>query len=426
MGFLSTATTITVTTKLTQAGRERMLKETNTIFSHFILGDSDANYRTSEPLPTGKIPTMSGDLGQDNAPKVGINSKVYISSGLTTKKLVEPSSSNITTEISKIGQMIVSGDSLNYVMIDRDDNTSDFTNLFKSLSLPILTTQISTFINVASTNGGWSDTAFSGFASDKVLVCAIDNDEYGELIDGKNIKYTLPIATGYTSGGAVTAITTYDIFSTFPRTTLVDTQLDNYYKDTSTLPKSLFGDAINCSYLVSDNIQRPNRDANKSWATGYDTYKPFSLGGKERITVGPTIPENNSFADRVIGVAYLDKGIIAFTDTEIVDNIAINFSGDPSTSAFTNTLGLYHYSADTYNVTIDSIDHIVVQNVLCIAGKSQFYRSQNDTIGINDDIRISEIGITDITGEILAIGKIDRQIIKKKNDYIVLNVEIVI
>ena len=55
MGFLNTATTITITAKLTRNGRERMLKETNTIFSHFVIGDSDANYRTSESLPTGTI-----------------------------------------------------------------------------------------------------------------------------------------------------------------------------------------------------------------------------------------------------------------------------------------------------------------------------------------------------------------------------------
>ena len=41
-------------------------------------------------------------------------------------------------------------------------------------------------------------------------------------------------------------------------------------------------------------------------------------------------------------------------------------------------------------------------------------------------MRISEIGITDVTGEILAIGKVDRQLIKKKNDFVIFDVQIVI
>ena len=44
----------------------------------------------------------------------------------------------------------------------------------------------------------------------------------------------------------------------------------------------------------------------------------------------------------------------------------------------------------------------------------------------NDEIRISEIGITTASGEILALGKFDRQVIKKKNDLLVLDVQIVV
>ena len=62
MGFISTADTITITAKLTNLGREKMLKQNNNIFSHFILVDSDANYYTSVPLPTGLITTASGEL----------------------------------------------------------------------------------------------------------------------------------------------------------------------------------------------------------------------------------------------------------------------------------------------------------------------------------------------------------------------------
>ena len=131
-------------------------------------------------------------------------------------------------------------------------------------------------------------------------------------------------------------------------------------------------------------------------------------------------------ADKVVGIAYLEKGILAFTDPTIVDNVAVNFTGDTETNTETNGLGLYFYTGGTYNVTLDATANTVLQSLLCIAGRNEFYRSQNETIGLSDDIRISEIAITDIAGDILAIGKFDRQVIKKKNDFIVMDVQIVV
>ena len=63
---------------------------------------------------------------------------------------------------------------------------------------------------------------------------------------------------------------------------------------------------------------------------------------------------------------------------------------------------------------------------MCIAARGEFYNSQNPTLTVNDDVRISEIAITDVAGNILAIGKTDRQIVKKKNDFVVFDVQIII
>ena len=56
----------------------------------------------------------------------------------------------------------------------------------------------------------------------------------------------------------------------------------------------------------------------------------------------------------------------------------------------------------------------------------KFYKSQNETIGMSDNIRLSEIAICDVAGDILAIGKFDRQVIKKKNDFVVMDIQIVV
>ena len=55
-----------------------------------------------------------------------------------------------------------------------------------------------------------------------------------------------------------------------------------------------------------------------------------------------------------------------------------------------------------------------------------FFKSENETISTDDTVRISEIAITNPAGTVLAMGKFDRQVLKKKNDFVVLNVQIVV
>lgn len=432
MGFQASATSVTIRARLTKLGREKILTNSNSIFSHFMVGDSDANYYTSELLPTGTVPVNSGNLSyisgssSDNiAEGVGVNSKLYVTVSPNNRKKVEPNSSAMNLTLRQIGETTVSGNNLTYLTISKSATTSEFTNLFKSLSLPLTSAHIYNFTNKLSVDQGWSDTPFSGLGVSNVLLSVIDNDQYGELIDGKSIKMTLPVYTGYTTGGTPTGSTTYTLYSTFPKTTLPNTVLDSQYKDTSIYPQALFGNQINVAYMVSDDIQKPNNDPTKSWSTGYDSYKPFSQGDKETINV-QSVPTTGINADKIAGVVYLDKGIISITDQTIVDNVATNFSGDPTTNTINDSLGLYYYSADSYNTVIDSIQNDLVQDIVCIAGRGQFYSTQNRTFDVNDNVRISEIAITDGSGNILAIGKTDRHIVKTKNEIVIFNVQIVI
>jgi hypothetical protein len=434
MGFIGSATTVTIRARLTRLGRQKILTNSNTVFSHFIIGDSDANYYTSELLPSGTVPTTSGNLAyisgttSDNiAEGVGVNSKLYVTiSTLGTQKVVEQNSAAINLTLRELGETTVSGSNLTYVTIIKSASTEYSTNYFKSLSLPIPAANVNTFLNTSSDNGGWADTPFSGLGVSNVLLSVIDNDQYGELIDGKSIKMTLPVYTGYTTGGTPTGSTTYTLYSTFPSTSLQETVLDFQYKDKSYYPQLVFGNQINVAYLVSDQIQRPNNNLNLSWATGYDSYKPFSQGDKETINVQTYNNSPPTNADRIAGIAYLDKGIIAITDQTIVNNIAIDFSGDSATNILNDSLGLYYYTAGTYNTVIDSIQNDLSMDIICIAGRAQFYNTQNPTFAIADNVRISEIAIADVSGNILAIGKTDRHIVKCKNDIVIFNVQIII
>ena len=431
MGFINSATTVSIRARLTNLGRERLLTGNNTIFSHFILGDSDANYNTESILFTGRIPADSGDLGSGNntndniSANVDINSKIFVTVAPIIKKTVEPNSSAVSLIVSEIGETTLSGSNLTYLPINKNSTSSEDTNYFKSLSLPIKADYVNIFTGTTSQNGGWSDTPFSGLGETKVLMGVIDNSQYGEIIDGKSVKINLPVYTGFTSGGIGTGITTYNIYSTFPRTTIAKTELDNQYIDESSYPQSLFGRKINVAYLVSDQVKKPNNDSTKSWSTGYDTFKPFSLNGKELINV-QTVSSTGIYADDIVGVIYLDKGIFAITNQTIVNNVVTNFSGDTNTNTLNNDVALYYYSASTYNTVIDSVQKDLVQNIVCIAARGEFYNSQNETLTVYDDVRISEVAITDTAGNVLAIGKTDRHIVKKKNDFVVFDVQIII
>ncbi len=426
MGFISTATTITLTAKLTNTGRKRLLKENNNILSHFMLGDSDANYQTSVKLPTGKIPTDSGSQGVGGDESI-VKSKLYVNNTSITKKAVKSGSNLIDTSTSNVGQSVVITSNLTYIILNKNNTSTDVTNLFKSLNLPILEKNKATFTATTSQNGGWLDTAFSGLATNQILLSVIDNSEYGELIDGKSIKSTLPIATGFTSGGTVTGITDYTFYSTFVNSGQFNkTQFDDTYKDNSVFTQGLFGAGANVSYMLSDNIQRPNNDVNNSWSTGYNSYKPYSIGNKKLLNT-KTVATTGIVVDKLAGVAYLDKGMIIYTDPNIVNNVVTNFSGaSASTNTVTNSLGLYYYTGITYNTIIDSNNTDIIQNIICEADRGEFYRSENETIDNNDTVRISEIAITDQAGIVLAYVKPDRQIEKLKNDLLIFDIQIVI
>ena len=191
MGFNSTATTITVTARLTTTGRSRLLTEPSSILSHFVVGDSDSNYQTNQSLLTGEIPATSGDISLNNsvniniADGISIRNKIYYNN-LNTIKPVEGGSSSVRIETSSLGEQIASGTTLLFNKIVRSGTTNSDVNYLKSLGLPITTAQLQPYSKTLE-NQGFSDTAFSSFSADTVLMGVIDNSKYGELIDGKTI-----------------------------------------------------------------------------------------------------------------------------------------------------------------------------------------------------------------------------------------------
>jgi hypothetical protein len=396
MGYINSATTTTLTAKLTPVGRKKLILTNNNLITHFSLGDSDANYYSAMPLLTGQIPGDGGDNGPYSSltnsvgPDVSLKSMLIVNKNGDLKKAVEPQSSELTT------QMIANG-SRTFVttrkdVVDRTQlNTDPLTNLYYSFNLPLNAADDYKFTGITNNKSGFADTALSGIAQSKILVIGIDNSEFGEVIDGKTIR-------AYIQG----TTTLFTLYSTFQNTNQQLTVLDAQYSEQSTSTSSL---GKNIAFLFSDEIQTPNGgDPSLSWSTGYGTVKPFSVNNKQLFNF-MTNKNIGKTADTVVGIAYLDKGFIVITHPTIINDFDITV---PTNWA---------------QVTCDSLSTSVIQNVTCIANRGEFGNSTNPTYKSDNTPRISEIGLYDTDGDLIAIAKTDRHIIKNVNEFLALGVK---
>jgi hypothetical protein len=404
MGFNSTATTISLTAKLTPIGRQRLVSTNNSLIKTFSLGDSDANYFIDLPLETGQVPGEAGSIGVANTVSNSTTRRLDLATFLianpsgSLRKSVSSQSSTILSSTQALGLKTVSGSNLTINSIDRNNGTTDpLVNLFFSFGLSLNSSNDNRFSGVTYANGGFSDTAFSGFATNKIVVIGIDNSQYGELIDGKTVKVELPTTAG-----------TYTLYSTYLGGLSQTNELDARYTDTAIATGS-FG--FNISAMFSDNIATPNGgNPSLSWATGYATQKPFTLNGKRTYNL-QTNQNLSLTADTAVGMAYLDKGFVVITNPTIVNAV-----GDvTSTGVTTGT-----------TVTFDTVSTVVTQQITCIADRGEFGGTTNPTFGDGDVPRISEVGLYDDAGNLIAYGKTDRHIVKNVNQFLALSVNITI
>lgn len=400
MGFNKTTTALTLTAKLTPIGRQKLISTNNALIKTFSLGDSDANYYTNLTLLSGQVPNSSGSVGVNNTVSNGTTQPISLKTTLivnatgATRKPVSSQSVNVLSEKIYLGQTTLGSTGLTQNVINRNDVTTDpLVNLLYSFSLPLNSNDDSIYTGVTYASGGYSNTAFSGIATEKVLVIGINQDNFGEMIDGKSINVVLP-----TSGG------TFNIYSTFQGNLTATATLDVLDYDTHE-PQTEFGQ--NVVMLFSDDILKPNGgDSALSWATGYNTNKPFTLNGKRTFNL-QTNGNLGTVADKPIGIAYLDKGFIVITDKTIVDNYTpALFSG--------------------ISVSFNSSSTNIYQSITCIADRGEFGSTTNPTFEGDDVPRISEIGLYDDAGNLIAIAKSDRHITKNINEFLAMGVKIIL
>lgn len=398
MGFISSASTITITAKLTPIGRQQLLTNTSNIITNFTLGDSDANYLCESPLDMGMVPDLAGELGTDQLFSNGLWSGVAVESPIivndlgATKKQIQVGSSEVVITPKPLGFTTITGTSITQLIVDRNDTTTDGNvNLFKSFGLPITQDDKNLYTTFTSPIG-YLDTAIRNLNQDKILVLSIDKCMYGEILDGKTVNIELETTLG----------TQYNLYTTFEESLTPKSSLDSQISETLELGSRI---GKNIAFIFSDEIQKPNADPSKSWSTGSDGIKNFTINNKE--TFNPiSVPSTSTNMDLAIGVAYLDKGIIVITEPSIVNNY------DPITA--------------TPVIKTNSVSNEIAQNITCIVERTEFSESSNNTWSEGDLIRVSEVALYDKFNNIIAFAKSNQQIIIGANQYMVLGVRILV
>ena len=107
MGYNKTSSTLTA--KFTPKGREKLISSNSGLITKFALGDSDANYFSTQTLASGEIPSSGGDLTSTSGvssnsvtTNVKMIDKLY-ASPTSFFKNVEVGSSRLITDYNAIG-----------------------------------------------------------------------------------------------------------------------------------------------------------------------------------------------------------------------------------------------------------------------------------------------------------------------------------
>jgi len=396
MGYNTSAITTTLIAKLTPVGRRKLILTNNNLVSSFSLGDSDANYSAALPLTTGQVPSDSGDVGTFSSisnsvgENVSIKSMLMVNNTGVTNKSVEPQSSEVSSEIISNGlstYTYASGYIRQNIVNRANTQTDSLVNLFYSFNLPLNSNDDYKFTGLTSAQGGYSDTALNTLAQNKIVVIALNNTVYGEVIDGKSIKV-----------GIKTFISNYTLYGSYQNTGQPLSNLDAAYTDQTTQTNFL-GD--NITLLFSDQIKKPNNDSSLSWSTGWGTIKPFSVNSKQPYNFISDTNINQN-VDQAVGIAYLDKGFIVITHPDIVN----------------------WFDATGTTISCDSISTSIMQNITCIANRGEFGSSTNTTFTASDTPRISEVGLYDVDNDLIAIAKTDRHLVKNVNEFLALGIKI--
>lgn len=393
MGFVP-GTTTQIEAFLTQLGAQELMTKGVTGIKYFAIADDAANYSTTQKLTYGEVFTLAGKYSVDGKYLSVLNltdlpSRIFVDNTTETLKTFETMDNVVMIEEAEGATNTTTLFNVYPYEVDRTDNTTSKLNWIKDLMLPYGTTDNSLW-SATYSNNGYSDTAIAGMNTDDFLFFVVDGLQQA-YIDGKSIKLTIPYLSGTT-----------DVYGSYLNTNRAKNYYDPLLSETSGF-LNRFG--TNVVLLFSDSVQKPNNDASKSWATGYDyTSAPYSQGGKSLANYTSTGAYN---VDTAVGIAYLDKGVVVIFNSYLYN-------------------GYVNRTNNTFSLNNRNVIRRSVANFVCDLPIGKFYRSQNSTFGVNTPVRISTIGLYNESKQLVAVGRLNSEIEKSSGQRFTFLVKLVI
>ena len=374
----------------------------------------------------------------------------------------------VLVPFENVGWKTTSGSNLTFTAVQRDpDNGRPFSNLYTSFKLPLTTGQSNTY------NSTWVDSGISGLNQSNVIVVGIADNQYGELIDGRTIKFNVPTIT--TNGSAFKDTILYSSYYE-PKPFSSDNSEQASYFGARKIEGNPVGTpqlaSTNIAFLFSDDTKVPTLAASNTnisnwsdgWQTGvvpngYDGGNVDTFRFTDTISVSNTPKAYAQTADVPVGICYLDKGFMVITDPTIISNFnytagtqdgTIGYGG--ASSGFTNL----YYTASTsatsqyytfekewvlsVNIVADSGEFYITENQSAADGSRPYYGAGGKDTGMEfktpfgdvnkiwdiSDISstfITEVGLYDAQNRLLAVAKPDRPIEKPKNTPVTLTLK---
>ena len=278
----------------------------------------------------------------------------------------------------------VSGTSLTFTKVQRDyNNGRPFSNLYASFNLPSTSGQVTTY------NETFIDSGMSALSQDNVIVVSIADGKYGELIDGRTIKFDIPTNTGIT-----TAYSSYYVGKPFSS----DNSPQASYFGNPRILGNVEGDtslaSTNIAFLFADKTKQPVNEDITNWSDGWIKSTPNGYVGANTDTFKFTTNSTSTpkahaeTADMPIGICYLDKGFMVITEPSIVSNFVMSAGTEDGTTTYSgNTSGftnLYFTGDSKATATLtfsDKPNETTTITLIDAAGTSKTFETDNDGDG---------------------------------------------
>lgn len=352
-----------------------------------------------------------------------------------------------------------------YSLCDRDDTADSKGHYFVSLGLPTTYDEL----NTGSTIALYFPELFQ-FNNDRIVIAPIPAAKYSEFIDGRSITWKVP-QSGGTNQTTMSSVTLYS--STYSSDKPLKHETSPLLGDNVVY---LFADAYNrpfSGYTVDEMGVRTSRASNTTWepdssnylkrpsAVSYKEVKGTSLSNgfgtdartntKYSVAAPTNYPENRSGYnyDIPVGFAVMDKGIMVITHSGITTNMPWGFGytkgpntiyAGSSTESKKNIFFSGTSSGDKASLlTFTDINTSFKTTAVCLALPKEFYISNNPTwnrqralADINqqtgivnlDPVYVTEVGLFNALGELVAVGKLSEPTQKTFINILTFNLDI--